>query len=304
MVETKRNFPDWLRVQGSAESRRHVTEILSDLRLNTVCANALCPNLGKCFSQGVATFLIMGSVCTRNCRFCAISHGVRPEPPEDDEPERLAEGVRRLGLRYVVVTSVTRDDLPDGGADCFHRVIREVKRLCPDTGVEVLTPDFAGDEEALKHVLDAGPEVFNHNIETVRRLSSEIRSSATYDRSLSVLRNAVRLGGGIPVKSGLMLGLGETEDEISETLRDLRAAGVSLLTIGQYLPPTKEHYPLAAYVTPEAFTAWRDRALEIGFAGVMSAPLVRSSYHALELYASMCFLTVRQSSPVRLATSS
>ncbi len=284
MNEPHRRFPDWLKVQGSSESQRHVTEILSDLRLNTVCANALCPNLGKCFSQGVATFLIMGDTCTRNCRFCAIGHGTRPLPPEVDEPERLAEGVRRLGLKFVVVTSVTRDDLPDGGADCFYQVITRIKQICPGTGVEVLTPDFGGSEAALLHVLAAKPEVFNHNIETVRRLSSAIRSDATYDRSLAVLRNAVRLGNGIPVKSGIMLGLGEEEAEIDETLRDLCAAGVSILTIGQYLPPTKEHYPLTRYVPPAEFAAWQDRAKVLGFKGVMSAPLVRSSYHANELF--------------------
>ncbi len=284
MNEARKKFPDWLRVQSSSESRRQVTGILSDLRLNTVCANALCPNLGKCFSQGVATFLIMGNTCTRNCRFCAISHGTHPSPPEADEPDRLAEGVRRLGLKFVVVTSVTRDDLSDGGADCFHRVIGGIKTLCSGTGVEVLTPDFAGSEASLQHVLEAKPEVFNHNIETVRRLSGEIRSDATYERSLAVLRNAVRLGDGIPVKSGIMLGLGEEEAEIEETLCDLRAVGVSLLTIGQYLPPTPEHHPLARYVPPVEFANWKDLAMELGFTGVMSAPLVRSSYHAMEMY--------------------
>lgn len=284
MNEPHRRFPDWLKVQGSSESQRHVTDILSDLRLNTVCANALCPNLGKCFSQGTATFLIMGETCTRNCKFCAIGHGVRPLPPEADEPDRVAEGVRRLGLKFVVVTSVTRDDLPDGGADCFYQVITRIKQLCPETGVEVLTPDFMGSEAALQHVLAARPEVFNHNVETVRRLSNEIRSEARYDRSLLVLRNAVRFGNGIPVKSGIMLGLGEEEAEIDETLHDLRDAGVSILTIGQYLPPSKAHYPLTRYVPPAEFEAWKDRAEAIGFKGVMSAPLVRSSYHANELY--------------------
>ena len=204
-------LPEWVRVQSSAESRKHVSDVLADLRLNTVCASAHCPNLGKCFSGGVATFLILGRTCTRNCRFCAIDHAERPAPPEPDEAVRLAEGVRRLGLKFVVVTSVTRDDLPDGGAAAFREAILEIKRLCPGTGVEVLTPDFGGREAPLRDVLDARPEVFNHNVETVRRLSSTIRSAATYDRSMSVLRAAVRLGEGIPVKSGMMLGLGETE---------------------------------------------------------------------------------------------
>ncbi len=277
-------LPEWIRVQSSAESRKHVSDVLADLRLNTVCASAHCPNLGKCFSGGVATFLILGRTCTRNCRFCAIDHAERPAPPEPDEAVRLAEGVRRLGLKFVVVTSVTRDDLPDGGAAAFREAILEIKRLCPGTGVEVLTPDFGGREAPLRDVLDARPEVFNHNVETVRRLSSTIRSAATYDRSISVLRAAVRLGEGIPVKSGMMLGLGETEAEIRETLSELRDAGVSLLTLGQYLPPTKDHHPLVRYVPPEEFDAWKAHALELGFRGVMSGPLVRSSYHALELY--------------------
>lgn len=279
--------PDWIRVQSSVESRKHVSDVLADLRLNTVCASAHCPNLGSCFSSGVATFLILGRTCTRNCRFCAIDHGERPAPPEPDEPARLAEGVRRLGLKYVVVTSVTRDDLPDGGAGAFREVIHRIRRVCPGTGVEVLTPDFGGREAPLRTVLDARPEVFNHNVETVRRLSSAIRSAATYDRSMAVLRMAARLGGGIPVKSGLMLGLGETEAEIRETLVELRAAGVSLLTLGQYLPPTKAHHPLDRYVTPEEFDAWKRLAIALGFRGVMSGPLVRSSYHAFELHESM-----------------
>ena len=288
-------LPEWVRVQSSAESRKHVSDVLADLRLNTVCASAHCPNLGKCFSGGVATFLILGRTCTRNCRFCAIDHGERPAPPEPDEALRLAEGVRRLRLKFVVVTSVTRDDLPDGGAGAFREAILEIKRLCPGTGVEVLTPDFGGREAPLRDVLDARPDVFNHNVETVRRLSSAIRSAATYDRSMSVLRAAVRLGAGIPVKSGMMLGLGETEDEIRETLAELRDAGVSLLTLGQYLPPTKAHHPLARYVAPEEFDAWKAQALDLGFRGVMSGPLVRSSYHAMEL--------VEEAFPVRSANS-
>lgn len=284
MDKVKSRFPEWLRVKSSSESRKHVTDVLSDLQLNTVCANAECPNLGQCFSSGVATFLIMGKTCTRNCRFCAITHGTPPAPPDADEPERLAEAARRLGLAYVVITSVTRDDLPDGGADCFYRTIQAVKRVCPGTGIEVLTPDFKGSESALRHVLSAKPDVFNHNVETVPRLSAQIRSEATYARSLSVLQNAARIGEGIPVKSGIMLGLGEQDNEVMATLRDLRAVGVSLLTIGQYLPPSPAHQPLVNYVTPEAFDRWREYAEKLGFSGVMSGPLVRSSYHARELH--------------------
>ena len=288
MHKVKSRFPEWLRVKSSSESRKHVTDVLSDLQLNTVCANAECPNLGQCFSSGVATFLIMGETCTRNCRFCAIAHGTHPALPEADEPERLAEAVRRLELAFVVITSVTRDDLPDGGADCFYRTIQAVKRVCPGTGIEVLTPDFKGSESALRHVLSAKPDVFNHNVETVPRLSAQIRSEATYARSLAVLKNAVRMGEGIPVKSGIMLGLGEQDDEVMGTLKDLRAAGVSLLTIGQYLPPSPAHQPLVNYVTPEAFDAWCEYAESLGFSGVMSGPLVRSSYHARELHNTTC----------------
>ena len=278
-----RPAPDWIRVKSSGGSRKHVTDVLSDLHLNTVCASAQCPNLGKCFSDGTATFLILGNTCTRNCRFCAIGTGKHPAPPEPDEADRLAEAVSRLKLSFVVITSVTRDDLPDGGASAFRDAILAIRRKCPGTGIEVLTPDFGGKEAPLKTVLEALPEVFNHNIETVRRLSSTIRSAATYDRSLRVLYNAVRLGHGITVKSGMMLGLGERDDEVREAFDDLRAAGVSLLTLGQYLPPTKEHHPLVRLVPPEEFEAWRDKALSFGFKEVMSGPLVRSSYHAREL---------------------
>lgn len=284
MIGKRHPFPEWIRVPSSAESRQHVTTILEDLHLNTVCANACCPNLGKCFSSGVATFLIMGQTCTRNCRFCAIDHGPHPAPLEPDEPERVAEAVRRLRLNFAVVTSVTRDDLPDGGAGAFQETIEAIHRVSPGTGVEVLTPDFAGRETDLLKVLQARPEVLNHNVETVPRLSSIVRSVATFPRSLAFLKAAVRLGDGIPVKSGMMLGLGETDAEIEETLEQLLSVGVSLLTLGQYLQPTPEHYPLARYLSPDEFSNWRDRALAMGFKGVMAGPLVRSSYHARELF--------------------
>ncbi len=284
MPEPTARFPEWLRVTSSAANRRQVTDVLADLHLNTVCANAQCPNLGACFSSGVATFLIMGETCTRNCLFCAIAHGEPGGKPDPNEAARLAEAVRRLNLSFVVITSVTRDDLPDGGADCFHQAIRAVKRRSPEAGVEVLTPDFGGSEAALQHVLDAGPDVFNHNIETVPRLSAEIRSHATYARSLAVLANAARRGGRLPVKSGLMLGLGERDEEVDATLDDLRAAGVSLLTIGQYLRPSPAHVPMAKFVPPAVFDDWAARARKKGFTGVMSGPLVRSSYHARELH--------------------
>ncbi|MBS1370429.1 MAG: lipoyl synthase [Lentisphaeria bacterium] len=278
-------LPEWLKVRVRAGgSRDEVAGILRDLRLNTVCSGALCPNIGECFCSGTATFLIMGGSCTRNCRFCAIDHAPHPAPPEADEAERLAEAAARLKLSYVVVTSVTRDDLPDGGAGCFAAVIEALRRKVPGAGVEVLTPDFNCDREAIAAVLAAGPAVFNHNIETVERLSNEIRTCATYRKSLEVLRLAHEIGGGIPVKSGIMLGLGERDDEVILTLKDLRGAGVSIVTIGQYLPPSAQHWPLDRFVTPDEFAKFGEIARELGFSAVASSPLVRSSYHAGELH--------------------
>jgi len=277
-------LPDWLKVRVPAGGHGgEVAEILRDLRLNTVCSGALCPNRGECFCSGTATFLIMGGSCTRNCKFCAIDHNPHPAPPDEDEPERLAEAAERLKLHYVVVTSVTRDDLPDGGAHIFAAVIEALHRRLPDAGVEVLTPDFNGDRDAIATVLAAKPSVFNHNIETVERLANEIRTRATYRKSLAVLKLASKLGGGIPVKSGVMLGLGETDEEVVQSLKDLREAGVSIVTIGQYLPPSADHWPLARFVSPEEFAHFGMIAKELGFSAVASSPLVRSSYHAGEL---------------------
>ncbi len=278
-------LPAWIRVKVEVGSgREEVTALLRDLRLNTVCAGARCPNLGECFHRRTATFLIMGDHCTRDCRFCGIPHAAHPAPPEPDEAERVAEAAVKLNLRYVVVTSVTRDDLPDGGAGCFAATTAAVRRRLPDAGVEVLTPDFNGDADAVRRVLSAGPVVFNHNLETVERLSAQIRCRATYRRSLAVLALAARLGAGrIPVKSGLMVGLGEDDAEVLTAMRDLRDAGVTLLTVGQYLPPSPSHWPLARYVTPEQFARYREAALDMGFVNVAAGPLVRSSFRAEEL---------------------
>jgi lipoyl synthase len=282
-------LPPWIRVRvGCGNGREEVNSILQGLRLNTVCAGAQCPNLNECWHRGTATFMILGESCTRNCRFCAVPHNPDPAAPEADEPQRLATAAAEMKLSYVVVTSVTRDDLPDGGASQFAEVIRELHKAVPEAGVEVLTPDFSADMTAIQMVLDAKPTVFNHNLETVRRLSGKIRSKATYDRSLQVLKMVAESGSGIPVKSGLMVGLGETDDEVLETIRDLRAAGVSILTIGQYLPPSDTHCPLDRYVEPETFSAWGDYAKEIGFKFVASAPMVRSSYNAGELINKNC----------------
>ncbi len=259
--------------------------------LHTVCQSADCPNRHECFNKGTATMLILGDICTRDCRFCAIGHG-DPVPVDKDEPRRVAQAAKDLGLRYVVVTSVTRDDLPDGGAGMFAATVREIRSMLPASTVEVLTPDFEGEDEDIAAVLAAGPHVFNHNVETVRRLQSTIRPAADYDRSLSVLRFAsawsacARRAGKRPrivTKSGLMVGLGETDEEIRETMRELRSVGCEWLTVGQYLSPSGQHAPVARYVKPERFVVYGEWAKEIGFAAVASAPLVRSSYKADEL---------------------
>ena len=280
-------LPPWIRIKvGCGQAREEVSSILTGLRLNTVCSSARCPNLNECWHRRTATFMILGEHCTRNCRFCAVGHTQSPLPPDLEEPARLAAAAAKMELKYVVVTSVTRDDLPDGGAGHFAAVITALRHTLPEAGIEVLTPDFNGDVEALKTVLAAGPTVFNHNVETVERLSGQIRSKANYRRSLAVLKAAAEIGGGrVPVKSGIMAGLGETDDELVQTLKDLREAGVSILTIGQYLPPSAQHWPLDRYVEPEKFDEWGRIAREMGFSFVASAPLVRSSYNAAELIA-------------------
>jgi len=260
-----------------------VRTLLKKSQLHTVCQEAKCPNLWECFSRRTSTFLIMGPNCTRNCRFCAVGHGPLG-PPDPGEPERVAEAVARMGLRYVVVTSVTRDDLPDGGAEFFAETIREIRKRVPEALVEVLIPDFKGNGDALKKVMKARPDVLNHNIETVPRLYPSVRPEAVYERSLQVLAHAKAYDPLIPTKSGLMLGLGETPEELEKTLQDLLGAGCTMLTLGQYLQPSKEHVPVQRFVPPEEFDRWKEIALEKGFSEVASGPFVRSSYHAKELY--------------------
>lgn len=273
-------LPDWIRLSlKTDEAYRQVRASLTGRQLHTVCESARCPNRQACWNEGTATLMIMGDRCTRNCRFCAVTYG-QPEPPDEREPERVAESVAELGLRYLVVTSVTRDDLPDGGAEVFARVIRAVRAVCPDIGIEVLTPDFNGAADALNVVLEERPDVFNHNLETVRRLQSAIRPQASYETSLHVLRMASEHSSGPVVKSGLMLGLGETDEEIREALFDVRRAGCSLLTLGQYLAPSRSHWPVDRYVEPAHFDRWAEEARTLGFEGVASGPLVRSSYRA------------------------
>ena len=256
--------------------------MLAELRLNTVCQSAKCSNRGECFASGTATFLIMGDACTRGCRFCAVATRA-PEPLDPDEPRRVAEAAARLGLRHVVVTTVTRDDVPDGGAAHFVAVIEALRDVLPDAAVEVLTSDFAGRLESVDTVAAARPDVFNHNLETVPRLYATVRPGADYARSLRVLERVRLTQPDLPTKSGLMLGLGETADEIREVMRDLREQGVTMLTLGQYLRPSRAHLPIAEYVHPSVFAELARDAYELGFSAVASAPYVRSSYHAGEL---------------------
>jgi lipoic acid synthetase len=276
--------PRWLRrplPTGSAYEK--VKGMIKGDQLHTVCQEAKCPNMWECFSQKTATFLIMGSRCTRNCRFCSVLPDPL-EPPDPGEPARVADVAHRMGLKYVVVTSVTRDDLPDGGASLFAETIEEIRRKMPDACVEVLIPDFQGSREALHKVLQARPDVLNHNIETVVRLYPRVRPQASYARSLMLIRRAHEYDAMLPTKSGLMLGLGEKKAEVEKTLEDLLTAGCRLLTLGQYLQPSKNHLPVERFIPPQEFDAWRKKAVKLGFAEVASGPFVRSSYHAKELF--------------------
>lgn len=275
-------LPPWIRIRFSGRgSQEKVNQLLDHHALHTVCQGAHCPNQHECFSRGVATFMILGDVCTRDCRFCAVKTG-KPQVLDPDEPRRVAEAAARLTLRHVVVTSVTRDDLGDGGSAHFAATIRAIRAVLPTATIEVLTPDFQGNEKDIETVLEAAPDVFNHNLETVRRLQRIIRSSAHYERSLAVLAYVAKrsAGPGIAVKSGLMVGLGETDEEIDEAMADLRGAGVELLTIGQYLAPSASHAPVERYVTPAQFGEYARRGTAMGFRNVASGPMVRSSYMA------------------------
>jgi lipoic acid synthetase len=278
---TSNSKPPWLKVRACGDKKYlEVQSLIKNNRLHTVCSEANCPNRGECFSSGTATFLILGPNCSRNCAFCNINTG-ELAAPDDNEPSGVARAVDILGLKYAVVTSVTRDDLPDGGAGQFAAVIAAIRALERPVRIEVLTPDFKGDKRALETVFVAGPDVFNHNVETVPRLYPEVRPAADYGQSLEVLRHAADYGG-IGVKSGLMVGLGESEDELVRVFEDMVKAGVAALTIGQYLSPSKDHYPVKKYYHPSEFDLLGRLATEAGIAHVFSAPLVRSSYHAAE----------------------
>lgn len=276
-------MPQWLKKPMACGGRfAFVEETLRNGRIHTVCSEAKCPNRGECYSRGTAAFLIMGERCTRNCGFCGVSHGV-PLPLDEEEPRRLCDTVKAMALSHVVITSVTRDDLPDGGAAHFAAVVMLLKKEIAGVTVEVLVPDFGGSRDALDTVLASGPDAFNHNIETVRRLYPIVRPGAIYERSLEVLAHAAYCGVELRVKSGIMVGLGETEEEVFSALFDLAESGASLVTIGQYLRPSLDKIAVACYVTPRQFALYRDRAKAMGFAGVSSGPFVRSSFRADEM---------------------
>lgn len=273
--------PDWLRVKAPQWERvGSVKEILRDLALNTVCEEASCPNIGECFNAGTATFLIMGPACTRACPYCDIDFEKKPKPLDPTEPERLAEAVRRMKLNHVVITSVNRDDLPDGGASQFVKCIENIRTLSPHTTIELLIPDLCGNWEALEIILSSKPEVLNHNTETIPRLYRRVRPQANYERTLELLKRSREIAPGVYTKSGIMVGLSETDEEIRQVMRDLRAVDCDILTIGQYLQPSQKHLQVNDFVRPEQFDAWQAFGEEIGFLQVVSSPLTRSSYHA------------------------
>ena len=275
-------LPDWIRTQ-CREDQHETKLVLRKHRITTVCEEARCPNRGECFSKPTATFMILGSQCTRNCGFCSVDSST-PGPLDEDEPENVALAAEEMGLKYVVITSVTRDDLGDGGAGHFAKTISAVRRRLPGAKIEVLTPDFQGDPAALRTVLEAGPDIFNHNVETVERLYPHVRPQAVFRRSIAVLREAKTISPNIVTKSGFMLGLGEARDEVMELLKELRQAGCDVITIGQYLRPTRNNLPVVEYLHPEVFDHLRVKALGMGFTYVASGPLVRSSMNAEEMY--------------------
>lgn len=270
--------PKWLRVKlPTGENYRKVRSLVDEHKLHTICESGSCPNMGECWGEGTATFMILGNICTRSCGFCAVQTG-KPEDVDIYEPGRVANSVKIMGVKHAVITSVDRDDLKDGGSDIWAQTVRAIRHQSPGTTMETLIPDFAGKWENLQVIIDVAPEIVSHNLETVRRLTKQVRIQAKYDRSLEVLFRLKK--GGMRTKSGVMLGLGETHEEIIETMEDLRAVGVDILTLGQYLQPTPKHLPVAEFVTPERFEEYQRIGLEMGFRYVESGPLVRSSYHA------------------------
>lgn len=277
-MEKRRRLPGWLKMQrASGETYSMVKHIVVENHLHTICTSGNCPNIGECWNRGTATFMILGDICTRACKFCATDTG-RPLPPDPHEPERLAQSIKTMRLKHCVITSVDRDDLPDGGASVWAETIRQVKEVNPGITMETLIPDFDANYENIQKIIDAGPDVISHNVETVRRLTPVIRTKAKYERSLDVIRYIS--GMGKAAKSGFMLGLGEIEDEVIQTMSDLSVAGCKILTIGQYLQPGSGYMEVAEYITPGKFEEYREKALQFGFSFVESSPLVRSSFHA------------------------
>ena len=280
--------PEWLRVKAPQWERiGNVKGILRDLGLNTVCEEASCPNIGECFNAGTATFLIMGPACTRACPYCDIDFEKKPKALDPTEPDRLAEAVRRMNLNHVVITSVNRDDLPDGGATQFVNCITAVRQVSPRTTIEVLIPDLCGNWDALAVILEAGPEVLNHNTETVPRLYQRVRPQGDYQRSLNLLRHTRTLAPSVYTKSGIMVGLGETDEEVRQVMQDLRSVDCDILTIGQYLQPSQKHLGVQEFIRPEQFAAWQQWGEAIGFLQVVASPLTRSSYHAEQVRSLM-----------------
>lgn len=278
LVQQRIPKPKWLRVKlPTGENYRKVRGLVDQHQLHTICESGNCPNMGECWGEGTATFMILGNICTRSCGFCAVATG-KPLEADSFEPARVAKSIQLMGVKHAVITSVDRDDLPDGGSTIWAETVKAVRRISPGTTMETLIPDFAGKWENLQRIIDAAPEIVSHNLETVRRLTKQVRIQAKYDRSLEVL---LRLkNGGMRTKSGVMLGLGETEEEVLETIDDLASVKVDILTLGQYLQPTPKHLPVAGFITPEKFAEYREVALSKGFRYVESGPLVRSSYHA------------------------
>lgn len=280
--------PEWLRVKAPQWERvGNVKQILRDLALNTVCEEASCPNIGECFNNGTATFLIMGPACTRACPYCDIDFEKKPKPLDPTEPQRLAQAVRRMQLNHVVITSVNRDDLPDGGASQFVECIKGIRAVSPGTTIEVLIPDLCGNWEALATILAAAPEVLNHNTETVSRLYRRVRPQGDYDRTLELLLRSRQIAPWVYTKSGIMVGLGETDAEIRQAMQDLRAVDCDILTLGQYLQPSQKHLQVQDFVPPEQFDAWREYGESLGFLQIVASPLTRSSYHAEQVRALM-----------------
>lgn len=276
--EVKVRKPSWLRVKlPTGKAYKEVRDIVTEHKLHTICESGNCPNMGECWGAGTATFMILGNVCTRSCGFCAVATG-KPDGVDGFEPLRVAKSVKLMKVKHAVITSVDRDDLPDGGSIIWAETVEKIRELSPTTTLETLIPDFAGKWENLQRIVDVAPEIVSHNLETVRRLTKEVRIQAKYDRSLEVLRRLKKAG--MKTKSGIMLGLGEQHEEVLETMTDLRSVGVDVMTLGQYLQPTKSHLPVAEFVTPDRFKEYEDAGLKMGFRFVESGPLVRSSYHA------------------------